>query len=136
SWKRGDWRAYLGLNTSYVLATTTQSYLPGDGSIGKQIPYTPRYNGQMNIGFSYRHIHVNYNHTYTGYRFITTDESQSILPYNTANVQLLYTWQLGPYPLQLSAQCNNIFNRQYEVVAARPMPGINYLLGLNFTLVQ
>lgn len=132
SWKRGKWTVYLGLNTAYILATTTQSYIPNDGSIDKQIPYTPRYNGQANFGLGYGSLHFNYNHTYTGYRFITTDESQYILPYNTGNVQLLYTLPLKDNSLQLSVQANNIWSRRYEVVAARPMPRINYLAGVNF----
>lgn len=129
-----DWKIELGLNTAYVLATTTQSYVPNDGSIGKQIPYSPRYNGQANAGLSYKNIHFNYNHTYTGYRFITTDESQYLLPYNTGNVQLLYTLKVIDWPLQLTVQCNNIWNRRYEVVKDRPMPGINFLAGLRVTM--
>jgi vitamin B12 transporter len=37
------WKLHLGVNTSYVLATTVASYIYNDGSIGKQIPYTPRW---------------------------------------------------------------------------------------------
>ena len=71
----GKWKVHAGLNTCYVLATTTSSYIYNDGSIGKQIPYTPRYNGQLSIGVGWKGISLNYNHTYTGYRFTTTDKS-------------------------------------------------------------
>jgi vitamin B12 transporter len=125
----GKWKLHLGVNTSYVLATTAESYILNDGSIGKQIPYSPRYNGQLNAGFGYKGWYLNYNHTYTGYRFVTTDESQYLEPYNTANAQLLYMVILGAYRLQFSAQCNNLFNNRYQVVSARPMPGINWLVG-------
>ena len=87
-YKLGNSAIHLGLNTAYVIATTQESYAPNDGSIGKQIPYAPRYNGQMNIGVTYKRLYVNYNHTYTGYRFYTIDESAWVEPYNTANVQL------------------------------------------------
>lgn len=129
-WQTGKWQWHLGINTSYVLATTMSSYIPNDGSIGKQIPYTPRYNGQLNAGFAIGNWYVNYNHTYTGYRFITTDESQYLKPYQTGNLQLMYTLQTGHYPVQIAAQVNNIWNEQYQVVGFRPMPGINWLLGL------
>lgn len=121
---------HISINTAYTLSTTIASNIAGDGSIGKQIPYAPRYNGQGNIGFSYRSIYLNYNHTYTGYRFLTVDESQWLMPYNTGNVQLLYTMPLSHYQLQLTGQCNNVFNRGYSVVNARPMPGINWLMGI------
>ena len=125
----GKWKLHLGINTSYVLATTVTSYIYNDGSIGKQIPYTPRYNGQANIGFTYKNLSVNYNHTYTGYRFITTDESSYLLPYQTGNLQLMYTTTISRHSLQLIAQCNNIWDQQYQVVADRPMPGINWQAG-------
>lgn len=132
-YKAGQWIFHLGLNTSYVLATTVQSYMPNDNSIGKQIPYTPRYNGQVNAGIAYKRLYLNYNHTYTGYRFITTDESQYLLPYNTGNIQLLYTYTFpNTYSVQLTAQCNNVFDKQYAVVNGRPMPGANWLAGLSF----
>ncbi|HEY9178540.1 MAG TPA: TonB-dependent receptor [Flavipsychrobacter sp.] len=124
---------HIGANLSYTMATTTASYLPGDGSIGKQIPYTPLYNGQGNIGVSLKRLYVNYNHTYTGLRYITTDESFGIPSYSTGNLQLMYHLLLGGNRLQFTAQCNNLWNTQYQVVNARPMPGINWLVGLSFT---
>ncbi len=130
TYSTGKWQFHLGLNTAYVLATTVASYIYNDGSIGKQIPYTPRYNGQANAGFNYKRFGVNYNHTYTGYRFTTSDESEYILPYQTGNVQLMYHVSAGKYLLQFTGQCNNIWNEQYQVVAFRPMPGINWLLGV------
>ena len=125
----GKWKLHLGVNTAYVLATTTKSYLYNDGSVGKQIPYSPRYNGQLNAGFTYKRLYVNYNHTYTGYRFTTADESAWLSPYTTGNVQAMYTAYVKKHALQLTAQCNNIWNERYTVVLGRPMPGINFVAG-------
>ncbi len=132
------WKLHLGVNTSYVLATTVTSYIYNDGSVGKQIPYTPRYNGQVNVGFSYAHrdkeFSFNYNHSYTGYRFTTTDESSYILPYQTGNVQLMYKTEVFHHPVQFIGACNNIWNTQYQVVDQRPMPGTNWTIGVQLTL--
>lgn len=127
-----EFTLHAGVNSSYVLATTVQSYIPNDGSIGKQIPYSPRYNGQANLGFAIKRWYFNYNHTYTGYRFITVDESSWLLPYNTGNIQLMYTQPLKHSTIQWSAQCNNVWNTRYQVVSGRPMPGLNWLVGLVF----
>ncbi|MCD6063693.1 MAG: hypothetical protein K0R82_1604, partial [Flavipsychrobacter sp.] len=135
-WRISSWKLHMGVNTAYVLATTTESYLPGDGSIGKQIPYAPRYNGQANVGFTWKALYLNYNHTYTGYRFSTTDETEYIIPYNTGNLQLFYTLYIRSLPLQLTGQVNNVWNQRYEVVANRPMPGPNWLLGVRATLAD
>jgi iron complex outermembrane receptor protein len=135
-YKTGKWKFHLGLNTMYVLATTVTSYIYNDGSIGKQIPYTPRYNGQLNVGFTYRILSVNYNHTYTGYRFITTDESAYLPPYQTGNLQLMYHTAISGHTLQVYGQCNNIWNNQYQVVAGRPMPGTNWQAGFKMMILK
>jgi iron complex outermembrane receptor protein len=132
----GQWQLHLGVNTAYVLATTVHSYIYNDGSSGKQIPYTPRYNGQLNVGVSYRNITVNYNHTYTGYRFTTSDESYYLLPYQTGNVQLSARLRYDGRTLQLSGQCNNIWNEKYQVVALRPMPGVNWLMTAKMDIIR
>jgi vitamin B12 transporter len=131
--KQGNWHFNIGLNTSFVLATTLQSYISNDGSIGKQIPYSPRYNGQANLGLGFKKISFNYNHSYIGYRFTTTDESQYLLPYQTGNIYIstAFTFkQKLQYNLNLA--CNNIWNTDYKVVHQRPMPMRNWALGLAF----
>lgn len=122
----------LGVNAGYTLATTTSSYLPNDGSIGKQIPYTPRLNAQLNAGLIYKRFYINYNYTFTGLRYITSDESYSLSAYHISNVQLMYTASFGENQLQIMVQCNNILNTDYQVVNARPMPGINWLTGVSW----
>jgi len=134
NYRLGNWRLHLGLNTAYVLATTVQSYMLNDGSIGRQIPYSPLYNGQVNIGFSYKTLYFNYNHTYTGYRYVTTDESQWVAPYNTSNIQGFYSTYLKKNIIQFTFQLNNIWNQQYQVVNGRPMPGFNWVGGFNIQL--
>jgi vitamin B12 transporter len=130
-WQTGQCKFNIGFSYTYVLSTTEASYLPGDGSIGKQIPYTPRYNMQGNTGIQWKgNLFVNLNQTYTGYRFVTTDESQYLAPYATTNVQASYGLRLSKYNLQLTGQLQNIFDTHYEVVNARPMPGRNFILQL------
>ena len=126
----GDWKFRFGLSTSYVLATTTASYIPADGSIGKQLPYTPRYNYRFNFDVSFKKIQLGYNHTYSGYRFITTDESEYLSPYQTGNIRLAWHFAIRHRDIDYSLQCNNIWNTRYQVVAYRPMPGTNWLTGL------
>ena len=70
----------------------------------------------------------------TGYRFTTTDESSYLQPYQTGNVQLMYSLPVHGRQWQFTAQCNNIWNEQYQVVASRPMPGVNWLAGFNADL--
>lgn len=126
-------KLHLGVNATYVSATTIQTYLPGDGSIGKQIPYTPRYQGQANAGFTLKNWRFNYNLTYTGLRYVTIDESLALPSYTLHNVQLMYSKVFNDVSLQVVGQLNNIFNTNYRVVNARPMPGANGLVGVSLS---
>jgi iron complex outermembrane receptor protein len=124
----------LGAKTAYVLATTTDSYLPNDNSIGSQIPYTPRYNGIGNISISWKGIFLNYNHQYTGYRFITTDESQFLKPYQVGSLQFSYTFPKNQYSFSIMGQVRNLWDAHFEVVNGRPMPGRSFLVSLRVGL--
>jgi iron complex outermembrane receptor protein len=134
-YRKGRWVFHAGLNTSYVLATTVKSYILADGSIGKQIPYTPRYNGQGNVGVTFRQFYFNYNHTYTGYRFTRADESDFLLPYTTGNIQVAVNAVVHKQELLLTMQCNNVWDENYSVVRGRPMPGTNWQLGIKLGLL-
>jgi vitamin B12 transporter len=123
---------HLGLKTAYVLSTTLASYMPNDGSIGKQIPYAPRYSGNANLGCSWHRFSLNYNHTYTGYRFVTTDESIFLTPYHLGNLHGNYPINFHKTTLNISLQVQNIWNKQYQVIAHRPMPSRYFLAGLSF----
>ncbi len=126
-----SWNFQLGVNTSYVLATTETSYIPNDGSLGQQLPYTPRYNYRFSFTVSHMKTEVGYNHAYTGYRFITTDGSEYLSPYQTGNLRVSWKSTFLSRPLQVYFQYNNIWNASYQVVAFRPMPDANWLAGLS-----
>ncbi|MEZ5016547.1 MAG: TonB-dependent receptor [Flavipsychrobacter sp.] len=128
-------KLHLKFNGAYTLATTVSSYQPNDGSIGKQIPYTPRYTGQANIGFTWKMFYVNYNHVYTGVRYITTDQSFALESYVIGNLQLVFDTEIKDHALKLIAYYNNIWNTDYMVVNGRPMPGANWMLGVNFSFL-
>lgn len=124
----------FSVNTTYVLATNTASYMPADSSIGRQIPYTPRYVFQGNAGIRWKRLFLNYNHSYTGYRFVTMDESQYLEPYQAGNIQLAYHFQIARYRLHISTQIQNLWNAEYQVVWGRPMPHRYYLWNVQFVL--
>ena len=123
----------LGLKYAYTLSTTTSSDLVNDYSIGKQIPYVPRYQVRGHTGFRYSAWEVNYVLAYTGYRFVTTDESQYIKPFTTSNIFTAYTLDQNNCQLQLTFHINNILNVYTESIVGRIMPGRNFALGLLFS---
>lgn len=103
---------------------------------GGQIPYIPWHSGSLVLNGSYRNWDLNYSFIYTGERY----ESQANIPENYAN-----PWYTSDFSasrklnwnnkeIRLTAEINNIFNQQYEVVQNYPMPGINFKFILNVTI--
>lgn len=130
TWTRPKASWQLSANASYISSRTIESSLPGDGSIGRQIPYAPRIIGQGNLGFNTAKLRLNYNHTYTGLRYFNTDETGEIPAFGTGNIQAGYLVKQGRWSLDINLQAQNIWNNRYAEVAFRPAPGINWQAGL------
>lgn len=122
-WRQGSFNASFWVQTAYILSTTAQSVNPLDGSVGKQLPYVPRYNYRVGARLGWKSWLLSADYGYTGYRFITSDESQFLAPYDVCGAQLAYGFTLGRQELKLQGSCQNIFDVPYQVVAFRPMPG-------------
>jgi iron complex outermembrane receptor protein len=120
------------LKTSYVLSENTASALNSDASINKQLIYVPMYTGQLNYGITCYKTTLMFNHTYTGYRYTSSDHSQYLEPYFMHNLNIAYKIEFKKLSLDLQFQINNLLNTNYQVLTARPMPGINYRGGIVF----
>jgi vitamin B12 transporter len=127
-----SWR--LGLNATYTRSTTTESYLVGDNSIGHQIPYVPLLNGAGIAGLGWKRLYFEWNTSFNGRRYITSDESAYLPHYLVSNLRIRYAATVKRIPFILQGTVNNVFNTQYAVVGFRPMPGINYRLSLACSL--
>jgi vitamin B12 transporter len=136
TWKSSNWELGCSMKSAYVLATTTGSYIANDGSIGKQIPYTPRYSLRTNISIGYKRLSLNYSHSYTGYRFTVSDESEYLLPYQTGNLQILYNIFMYGQKITVLSQIKNVWNADYQVIAGRPMPGVNWNCGIKWEIAN
>lgn len=134
TYRTATYALHVTAATSYILATTTSSYIAQDGSIGRQIPYTPRYNMRAGLGATAGAWSIDYFHLYTGYRFTTTDESAWLEPYHTGNIIAAWTHRLRQHTLSANLQCNNIWNARYAIAGFRPMPGINWLAGFRLDI--
>ncbi len=123
----------LHLLYSYTLSTTKESSIANDYSIGKQIPYVPRYQLKLNIGYTKNNFDISYVYAYTGYRFVTTDESEYLLPYNTHNIFTSYILPVkSKHQFLATFKLNNLLNKSYESIIGRVMPGRSFSVGLNY----
>jgi iron complex outermembrane receptor protein len=121
-------------NINWVLSTNNQTALSGDASIDKQLLYVPRVTQQHQLTATYGQSFVAYSHQYTGIRFITTDNSQWLNDYQLASVSVGTRFYYKQLQLVWSAQIQNLYNKSYQAIADRPMPGRHFFITLTLTL--
>lgn len=135
SWRFGkDGAMDIRVNYTYQKAqdfTKKESPFYGD-----QIPYIPWRSGSLILNGTYKSWFLNYSFIYTGERY----EASANIPENRAkewytsdfSLSKDFSWKYAG--IRLTAEVNNIFNQQYEVVRCYPMPGINVKFIVNITI--
>ena len=103
---------------------------------GGQLPYIPWHAFSAIVGLTWRQWTANYSFIYTGERY----ESSANIPENyskpwyTSDLSLSRTIPLRRATIRATAEVNNLFNQQYEVVQCYPMPGTNFKVKINLIL--
>lgn len=103
-----------------------------DDYYSDQIPYIPWHSGSLIVNAGWRDWDINYSFIYTGERY----DARANIPENyipewyTNDLSLSRTFRIKQIRYRLTAEVNNLFNQQFEVVLCYPMPGINYKLSL------
>lgn len=95
---------------------------------GGQIPYIPWHSGSAIAGLSYKGWGLNYSFIYVGERYHNSANIRENYeqPWYTSDMSLIKDFKLREYNFRLSAEVNNIFSQDYEVVLNYPMPKRNY----------
>lgn len=103
---------------------------------GNQIPYIPWHSGTVILNASWRKWDFNYSFIYTGQRYMLGGNVavNYIQPWYTHDLSFSRNFSSRTSQFCVTAEVNNIFNQQYEVVKWYPMPGTNFRISLSFTL--
>ncbi len=126
----------FGLNTNYILSTTSKSTLANDATLDKQLAYVPMYSGGTNIKLYYKSLSIAYYQNYTGYTYTNNDNSNYIKPYSLANLFLCYDIKLKNNTLGILFNIKNLYNKQYQSISNYAMPMRNYEIAINYKLIQ
>lgn len=130
NYMRKHWSLKAVVNTAYVLSTNQKPTSDNDNSLNRQLIYTPRYSGNGNVYVAYKNTSVSINQGYTGYRFVTTDNTAWLNPYSITNIKLTHKLLLKQSTLEGFFAINNVFNKNYMIVSQRPMMRRNFEVGL------
>jgi iron complex outermembrane receptor protein len=120
----------LQVLTNYVLSSPEKTVLQNDESKGKQLPYVPMYSGSGVFMLEYKGWSVRSLLTYTGYRYLTSDNYDYLQPYQILDLRLAKTFSAKNLLLNIFAEANNVLNENYQSVAQYPMPLRNYRAGI------
>jgi outer membrane receptor protein involved in Fe transport len=131
------------LNTSlnYTHQKAQEFTDPKSPWYGGQIAYIPKHNGSAIANITRKTIEINYSFIYVGKRYHNSANIRENFeqPWYTHDLTVSKAFLLNknakiPPKLKLSAEVNNIFNQQYDVVLNYPMPGVNFKIIIKLTI--
>lgn len=97
--------------------------------VGQQLIYVPTHQAFGRANITWKNLLVSYQYSYTGKARGQFGDLES---YQVGNARMQYTLDWKKCKSIVFFNINNIGDANYIVVERRPMPGINYQIGLNF----
>ena len=131
TYARDGWQT--GFRAGYALTRSAQqrAYNTYAGDIiGKQLPYVPVHNGTFNAWVAQNKTRLTVQTQISSRRYITFDESQYFKGVMLTNVLLETALRLGPVPVRVQGQINNLFNTLSFSVKRNALPGRNFSINL------
>lgn len=124
--------ASTNIKTSSELAQASNN--ESDNSINKQLIYVPFHKFNYTLSASYKNTSIYYNYSYTGLRFISTDNNWYMPDYFIHNASISQKFNLKKTVLTAYFKANNLLNQDYQSIAYRAMPGRNFLFSISLAL--
>lgn len=128
---RDDWQ--IALRGNYVLVKALNKGEPMsayDESQGKQMPYIPEHTSNAQCGVSWRSWNVAY--CWSGYseRYTMSSNAHTytgqLKPYGVTTLRIEKAMQIRQCKVQAKVNINNLFDKEYQSILSRPMPGRHY----------
>ena len=125
-----DWKRKWG-NQELVWESEYAYTKSIDNTTKNQLLYVPEHMLRSNLVYQYKKLVAFYQFLYNGSVYTTTDNSDSLSSYTVGNIGLDYHWpNISGIKFILGLKVNNLFNKNYQNVAYRPMPNRNFQIQL------
>jgi vitamin B12 transporter len=126
-------RVKVDFDAGYTLSrSTNQANI--DVSFRKQLIYVPENIASASLSVTFIKSQVSYTHHYTDRRYVNSDNSQSLPPYNLGYVTLSHNFKVLGNDLSLQLDILNVWNTDYQAIQYYPMPGRSYRVSFVFTI--
>ena len=114
-----------------------EPFSSADRSVGKQLPYVPEHSASAALHLDYRAWELAYKWSMYSERYTLSSNGATITGtlegYALSNLSLSRTIALCWADLSIIGAINNLFDKEYQAVLSRPMPGINYEIFIGIT---
>ncbi|WP_311439869.1 TonB-dependent receptor domain-containing protein [Hoylesella buccalis] len=99
-----------------------------------QIAYMPLHSGSMSLAYENPWVNLTWHASGVSSNWSNNEhhDQSKIGGYMEWGVMAARTFKVWRHSLAVRADVKNIFNRQYEIVAGYPMPGIQYQITMNY----
>jgi len=128
TYRSNRFKTSLNILTNYIESTSQQTQ--SDNGHYIQMPYTPMYSGSAILFVEYRNWMIRSAYTYTGYRYLSTDNYSYLTPYTLLDIRIAHTFACKNFVLNVFAEVNNVLNENYQSITQYGMPLRNYKAGL------
>lgn len=130
--------SFLSFGTSYLRTFAYDKTINEDGIQGdfydKFLIYTPEYQFRFFLCLEYKNLFSKISHSITGKQYTTRDqlhESLILSEYHTTDFESSLSYEIKSFKVYLKLDLKNIFDKQYEIYAYTPNPGLNWQTGLS-----
>ena len=105
-------------------------------SYGRQLPYTPKHNGNASLLLYTPWVNVGYSLLAQGERWSSalTTQEYHLKAYAEQSVTLSHEFRLHSCRLKLQGTVHNLTDEQYEIIKYYPMPGRSWSVGATIEL--
>lgn len=129
------WQIGLSARHQYLKTTNVAVYDGAENTLKKQLPYTPGHSGSLAVKTTRGIFAVQYLHQWTGRRYTSSDNADQLDGFTTGQLLGRVVLRCGkrstpsPAHIYIDARVENIWNRPYQIIAFRPMPGRAFRIG-------
>lgn len=137
----GKWKnVFYKISAQYSLnkSTNESDESKQDRYSGRQLIYVPVHSGNIFAYLSFKKFQINWNTQFTGKRNTSLNEQtqySNVLPsYSISNLSVGKSIKLLKADLQIKFKVNNIFNKSFQAILWRQMPGRSFEVFLNIKI--
>jgi iron complex outermembrane receptor protein len=127
-----NWEINLGY--AYTSSINKKSLNESDNTIGKMLIYVPKHKISATGSLIIKSFKISYTQFFTSKVYIDASNSVYLPYYLPARLSISKPISFNKNTLSLNLAIDNLYNEPYQVVANRPIPGVNYTFSLRYVL--